>query len=90
MGFRDQQDDPEFFELVRVNRATGERTVLTDRDLYEGRWAADNALRKTLEQNRDPAVTYEVQVAGKAQKKFRAAAFETGRFPALKDPNFKF
>lgn len=90
MGFRDQ-DDSAFFELVKVNRSTGERTILDDRDIIEGRWAADNALKKVLEENRDPSVTFEVQPAGKAQKKFRAAAFgdPTARIQAFKEPEEK-
>ena len=76
MGFRDQDgDQTASYELVRVRRATGEREILKDRDTMEGRWAADAALRKVLEENRDPSVTYEVQPIATSKKKFRAAAF---------------
>ena len=90
MGFRDQ-DDSEFFEIVRVNRATGEKRILADRDLIEGRWNADNVVKKMMEENRDPSITFEVAKAGAAKKKFRAAAFgdATERLGVFKEPGEK-
>jgi len=90
MGFRDIEDSQTaFYELVRVNRTTGEREILRDRDSIEGRWAADAALKKAIEENRDPSYTYEVQPTASSKKKFRAAAFgdATDKFTAMKDPN---
>jgi hypothetical protein len=89
MGFRDQDGDQTlFYELVRIRRATGHREILSDRDSMEGRWAADAALRRILEENRDPSVTYEVQPVATSKKRFRAAAFGdcTERLSAFKDP----
>ncbi len=87
MGFRDQ-DDAAYFELVRVNRSTGERKILDGQGPIEGRWAADAALKRAMEENRDPRVTFELQPAGKTQKKFRAAAFgdPTERMSTFKEP----
>jgi hypothetical protein len=87
MGFRDDNDSAKF-DVVRINRATGERKVLQEREAIEGRWKADSVLKRMLESNRDPSVTFEVQAAGGSQKKFRAAAFgdATERLSAFKDP----
>src|SRR3954471_15094208 len=74
MGFRDQAD-VSLFNLVKVNHHSGKREVLVDRGLIEGRWAADAAVKQALEQNRDPAISFEVQASGEMRKKFRAAAF---------------
>ena len=90
MGFRDQDgNQTASYELVRIRRATGEREILKDRDSLEGRWAADAALRKILEENRDPSITYEVQAVEASKKRFRAAAFGdvTGPMEAFKDPD---
>ena len=87
MGFRDDNDSAKF-DVVRINRATGERKILHEREAIEGRWKADSVLKKILETNRDPSITFEVQAAGQQQKKFRAAAFgdATERLTAFKDP----
>ncbi len=90
MGFRDFDDNhAEVWELVRVNRATGEREIVRDRVPIQGRWTADAALRRATEGNRDPSVTFEIQTAAATRKKFRAAAFgeETEQLRAYKDPN---
>ena len=90
MGFRDQDErQEEYWDLVRVKRATGEREVVRERGSIQGRWTADNVMRKAMEGNRDPSITYEIQPAGVARKKFRAAAFgeSTEQLPAYKDPN---
>lgn len=90
MGFRDfDENQSEVWELVRVNRATGEREIVRDRVPIQGRWTADAALRRATEANRDPSVTFEIQTAAAAKKKFRAAAFgeATEQMPAFRDPN---
>ena len=90
MGFRDQDEHQvEFWDLVRVKRETGEKEVVRERASIQGRWTADAALRKALEGNRDPSVTFEIQAAGTTKKKFRAAAFgeSTEQMPIYKDPN---
>ena len=90
MSFRDQDEHKvEFWDLVRIKRATGEREVVRDRESIEGRWTADAALRRALEGNRDPSITFEIQAAGASKKKFRAAAFgeSTEQMPVYKDPS---
>jgi hypothetical protein len=90
MGFRDfDENKSEVFELIRINRATGEREIVRDRIPIQGRWTADAALRRATESNRDPSVTFEIQSAATAPKKFRAAAFgeETEQLRVYKDPN---
>jgi hypothetical protein len=46
-------------------------------------------LRRALEGNRDPSITFEIQTAGATKKKFRAAAFgeSTEQLPVYKDPS---
>ncbi len=90
MGFRDlDENHPEMWEIVRIKRATGEREIVRDRLPIQGRWTADAALRRAMETNRDPSVTFEIQAASTAPKKFRAGAFgeSTGAMPAYSDPN---
>ncbi len=86
MGFR-ESDVTVFYELVRVNRFNGERNVLAGRDPIEGRWAADEAVKRANEGNRDPNFSYEARPVGGAEKKFRAAAFgdPTERLQAFRE-----
>ncbi len=85
MGFRDQGDQT-FFDLIRYDRATGKREIMKDQDPIEGRWAAEAALKRAIESNRNPNVSYEVHQARETKPKFRAAAFgdATERIPAFK------
>lgn len=90
MGFRDfDENQSEVWELIRVNRTTGAREIVRDRVPIQGRWTADAALKRATETNRDPSVTFEIQAAATAPKKFRAAAFgdETEQVRVYKDPN---
>jgi hypothetical protein len=50
------------YELVRCDRATGKRQVLSDRGEVEGRWPAEAELKKLRESNRDPNVEFELKV----------------------------
>lgn len=65
------------YELVRCDRATGKRQVLSDRGEVAGRFPAEAELKKLREGNRDPNVEFELKVV-RDDKPFRATAFDEG------------
>lgn len=65
------------YELVRCDRATGKRQVLSDRGEVAGRFPAEAELKKLREGNRDPNVEFELKVV-REDKPFRATAFDEG------------
>ncbi len=63
------------YELVRCDRVTGKRQILSDRGDVAGRWPAEAELKKLREANRDPNVEFELKVV-RDDKPFRATAFD--------------
>ncbi len=74
------------FDLVRCDRATGKKTVMREWGQIEGRWPAEEALKRLRESNRDPNIEYELRDASK-ERTFRATALgdATSRFAAWED-----
>jgi hypothetical protein len=65
------------YELVRCDRATGKRQVLSDRGEVAGRFPAEAEMNKLRDSNRDPNVEFELKVV-RDDKPFRATAFDEG------------
>lgn len=78
------------FDVVRCDRASGKKTVMKNWGQIEGRWPAEEALKRLRETNRDPNVEFELRESGK-EKEFRATAFgdSTSRFAAWQDDEDK-
>ncbi len=87
MLFRDH--DTSQFNLVRCDRVSGKRTIVTKEGPIDGRWPAEAELKKLREQNRDPNIEFELQVVS-TEPSFRASAFGdvTNKFAAWDDSKY--
>lgn len=75
MSFREQHVAESQYDLVRCNRATGSKEVMSGCGPIEGSWEAEKTRKRLEAANRDPNVCFEIQLVKPGTKQFRAAAF---------------